>query len=195
MVPGIIMLLLALIPAMMTAVGVVREKEMGSIANFRSTPVTRLEFLLGKQGPYVAIALLSFLALLAMARFIFGVPVKGSMGTLFAGALLYLGAATGFGLLVSSFTRTQVAATFATAILTVTPAVNFSGFFVPVSSLSGAARVVGLLFPAAWFQPISVGVFAKGLGLADLWPDMLALAGFGAVFIALAALLLRKQEA
>lgn len=195
MVPGIIMLLLALIPAMMTAVGVVREKEMGSIANFRSTPVTRLEFLLGKQAPYMAIALVSFLALLAMARFIFGVPVKGSPGTLFAGALLYLGAATGFGLLVSSFTRTQVAATFATAILTVVPAVNFSGLFVPVSSLSGAARIAGLVFPAAWFQPISVGVFAKGLGLADLWPDMAALAGFAALFIALAALLLRKQEA
>jgi ribosome-dependent ATPase len=193
-VPGIIMLMLVLIPAMMTAVGVVREKETGSIANFRSTPVTRLEFLVGKQLPYVGIALFSFLTLVMQAVLLFAVPVKGSLATLGAGAALYVMATTAFGLVVSSFTKSQVAALFAAAILSITPAVNFSGLLVPVSSLSGGARILGLTFPAAWFQQISVGTFTKGLGFLSLWPNLLALWVFAVGFIAVAVLALRKQE-
>lgn len=194
-VPGVVMLMLILIPAMMTAVGVVREKESGSIANFRSTPVTKLEFLIGKQIPYAAIAFLSFVTLLAEARYLFDVPVKGSMPTLWAAAALYVCATTAFGLLVSSFTRTQVAAIFATAILSMIPSVNFSGLLVPVSSLSGGARVFGLTFPAAWFQQVSLGTFAKSLGFFDLWHNLVALGLFTAALVAAAALALRKQEA
>lgn len=193
--PGVIMLMLVLIPAMMTAVGVVREKETGSIANFRATPVTGLEFLLGKQMPYVAIALASFLLQMLIARLLFEVPVKGSLPVLALGTVLYVSSTTGFGLFMSSFTRTQIAAIFATAIVTMIPAINFSGLLVPVSSLTGNGRVVGLLFPAGWYQQISVGTFTKGLGLDALWPDLLALAAFVVVFVAAAAAVLRKQEA
>ena len=185
MVPGAIMILLMLIPAMMTAISVVREKETGSIANFRSTPITTLEFLLGKQLPYVAIALVSFLSLLLLAVFVFQVPVKGSIATLLTGVVIYVCASTGFGLLISSFTQTQIAATVGTAILTVVPAVNFSGLVTPVSTLTGGARIVGLFFPAGWFQQISVGTFTKGLGIAELWPYILVLAGFTFTFIAI----------
>ena len=188
------MILLMLVPAMMTAISVVREKETGAIANFRSTPITRLEFLLGKQAPYVAIALTSFLTLLLLALLVFQVPVKGSLATLLAGVAAYVCAATAFGLLVSSFTKTQVAATVGTAILTVVPAVDFSGLITPVSSLAGGARVIGLLFPAGWFQEISLGAFTKGLGFAELWPYVLVLIGFTFVFVAVAALALDKQE-
>jgi ribosome-dependent ATPase len=193
-VPGVIMLMLVLIPAMMTAVGVVREKETGSIANFRSTPVTQLEFLVGKQLPYVAIASISFVTLVLMALFLFGVPIKGSVPALVTGALLYVLATTGFGLLMSSFMRTQVAAIFGTAIVTLIPSVNFSGLLTPVSALSGGGRVLGLVFPAAWFQQISIGTFTKGLGFAGLWTNHLALAAFAVVFITMARLVLRKQE-
>ena len=194
-VPSVIMLMLVLIPAINTAVAVVREVETGSIANFRSSPVTSLEFLLGKQAPYVAIGLLSFVSLCVEARLLFGVPVKGSLTALTVGALLYVFAATGFGLVVSTFTRTQVAAVFATAIIAIIPAVNFSGLLVPVSSLTGAGRLLGLSFPASWFQLVSVGTFTKGLGFQDLWMDLLALAAFTIVFIAVASVALRKQEA
>ncbi len=193
-VPSVIMLMLVLIPSMMAAMGVVREKETGSIANFRSTPVTRLEFILGKQLPYVAIAMLSFLTLLAVAYGVFGVTVTGSMLALFVGAFLYVLASTGFGVLISTFTKTQVAATFAAAIISIIPAVNFSGLLVPVASLSGGGRLIGLGFPSAWFQQISVGSFTKGLGFADLWQNHLALAGFAVVFIAASVIALRKQE-
>ncbi|MCD8523658.1 MAG: ribosome-associated ATPase/putative transporter RbbA [Saccharospirillaceae bacterium] len=193
-VPGVVMLMLALIPAMMTALGIVREKETGSIANFRSTPVTRLEFLLGKQAPYVAIAFLSYITLLLMAVLLFQVPVRGSLLTLSSGALLYVWATTGFGMVISSFTRTQVAALFAAAVLSILPAVNFSGLLTPVSSLTGASQWLGLGFPSAWFQQISMGSFTKALTFSQLWHNHLALAGFVLLFTLLAWLGLKKQE-
>ncbi len=195
MAPSIVMLMLFLIPAIMSAIAVVREKETGSIANFRSTPITKFEFLFGKQLPYIAIAMVNFVLLVLLAITLFGVPIKGPFLTLALGTLLYVVATTGFGQLISSFTRTQVTAVFATAILSIVPAVNFSGLFMPVSSLSGGARLVGLSFPSAWYQPISVGVFAKALGMADLWFNMLVLAGFAIVFLVASQVLLSKQEA
>lgn len=194
-VPGVIMLMLMLVPAMLAAVGVVREKESGAIANFRATPVTAPEFLIGKQLPYIAVALTSFAMLVAAAWLVFGVPVLGSAPALALGGLLYVLASTGFGLLVSAFVRSQVAAIFATAILSIVPAVNFSGLLVPTASLTGAGRVIGLAFPASWFQQITIGTMSKGLGLDALWWNHAMLAGFALLFIALAALLLRKQEA
>jgi len=193
--PGILMLMLALIPAMLTAVGVVREKETGAIANFRATPVNQVEFLFGKQLPYAGIALLSFLTLMALILYVFAVPVRGSGLALCLGALLYVFGTTGFGILISSFTRSQVAAIFATAIITIIPAVNFSGLLVPVSSLEGPGRLLGLAFPASWFQQVSIGTITKGLGFAELWPDLLMLSVFAVGYLGIAVLALRKQEA
>jgi ribosome-dependent ATPase len=195
MVPSVFMLLLCLIPAIMSAIAVVREKETGSIANFRSTPITRFEYLIGKQLPYIAVSMASFFILLAMAIFLFHVPLKGPFLMLLVGTVLYVFATTGFGQLISSFVSTQVAAVFATAILSIVPAVNFSGIFAPVSSLSGGAKVIGLSFPSAWYQPITVGVFAKALGVAALWPNAVAILAIGLVYLGLSLLLLRKQEA
>ncbi len=194
MIPGVIMLILMAIPAMMTAIGVVREKETGSIANFRSTPITRLEFLLGKQLPYLVIALVNFLILLVMAILLFGVPVKGSSLALLVGVLLYVYSSTAFGLLVSCFTSSQVAAIFTAAVLSLVVCINFAGLLVPVASLSGAARAMGLGFPAGWFNQISLGTFTKGLAFDDLWFDMVMLCVFGLAFLAAATALLRKQE-
>jgi len=168
-VPGVMMLLLVLIPAMMTAVGVVREKEMGSITNMYATPVTGLEFLLGKQIPYVIVALASFVGLMALTRFLFEVPLKGSAPALVLGAFLYVVATTGFGLLISSFAKTQVAAIFAAGILTTIPATSFSGMISPPSALSGVGRVVGLCFPSRYFQQISLGTYTKQLGFPDIF--------------------------
>ncbi len=194
-VPSVIMLMLVLIPAITTALGIVKEKETGSIANFQSTPVTKLEFLLGKQLPYVGIAAISFVTLVLITLLLFGVPLRGSVPTLVVGSLAYILATTGFGLFVSAFVGSQVAAIFATAIIAIIPAVNFSGLMVPVSSLTGAGRLIGLAFPAAWYQPITVGVFAKGLGFADLWREILVLLVFAAAYIAASVLALRKRSA
>src|SRR3984893_2914683 len=195
MVPSVFMLMLCLIPAIMSAIAVVREKETGSIANFRSTPITKIEFLLGKQVPYVAVAMVNFVFLMLMAIFVFGVPLKGPFLTLLIGTIVYVIATTGFGQLISSFTRTQVAAVFATAILSIVPAVNFSGLFAPVSSLSGGAKILGLTFPSAWYQPITVGVFAKTLGMTELWRSIAAIAAIATAYFILSLAFLPKQEA
>jgi len=194
MVPGNIMLLLILIPSMLTALSVVREKELGSIANFYAAPATRSEFLFGKQLPYLAVALIQFATLVALAIFLFHVPLKGSFGTLVLGGILYVLATTGFGLLLSVFSSSQTAAIFAAAIIAILPAVQFSGMFVPVSSLSGGAWLAGKIFPSTYFQAISVGTFTKALGLASLWRNVVALAVIAIVYIALSVALLRKQE-
>ncbi len=194
MVPGVIVIMLILIPAIMATIGVVREKETGSIANFRSTPISKFEFLLGKQFPYVVVGMLTFTLLVIMAYVVFHVPVKGSFVALLLGALLYVFSTCGFGQLVSTFTRTQVAAVFATTVLSIIPVVNFSGLLVPVSTLTGMGRAIGLMFPAAWFQPISVGTFTKGLSYSDLWFNSFMLAVFAVGFFVASLLFLRKQE-
>jgi ribosome-dependent ATPase len=194
MVPNVMVIILILIPAIMATIAVVREKETGSIANFRSTPISKFEFLVGKEFPYVIVGMLTFAVLLLMAFVVFQVPVKGSFGALALGALLYVFSTCGFGQLVSTFTRTQVAAVFATTILAIIPTVNFSGLLVPVSSLTGQGRLMGLMFPAAWFQPISVGTFTKGLSYSDLWFNALVLTLFGIGYLTAAHLMLRKQE-
>ncbi|WP_420343127.1 ribosome-associated ATPase/putative transporter RbbA [Paenirhodobacter sp.] len=195
MVPSVIMLILVLVPAIMAAVGVVREKETGTIANFRATPITRVEFLVGKQLPYILIAFVEFWILFGLGLTLFGVPFTGSLAALAGVTLLYVTATTGIGQLMSSFTRTQVAAVFATAVLNVIPTVNFAGLIVPVSSLNAGGRLVGQAFPGAWYQPVVSGTFVKGFHWPDVAGHALVLAGFALVYLVLAALLLRKQEA
>lgn len=193
MVPAVIPLLLTFIPAMLTALGVVREKELGTIANFYVTPVSRLEFVLGKQLPYVALGMLNFLLLTVMAVTLFAVPLKGSFWALGLGALLYVIATTGLGLLMSTFMRSQVAAIFSVSVATMLPAIQFGGLINPVSSLQGAAAVIGHVYPTSHFLTISRGVFAKSLQLADLWSSLWPLLLTGPVLAALCTLLLRKQ--
>lgn len=194
MVPAIIPLLLMMIPAMLTALAVVREKELGSILNFYVTPVTRSEFLIGKQLPYIVLAFLNFLLLTALAVTAFGVPLKGSFPSLCVAALLYAVIATGFGLLASSFTRTQISALFVTLIGTVLPSVQFAGLLNPVSSLEGIGALIGNIYPASHFLVISRGVFGKALGIADLAASYWALVAAIPVIMLLALLSLRKQE-
>jgi len=194
MVPSTIAMMLALFPAILMALAVVREKELGSITNLYVTPVTRLEFLIGKQLPYVAVALINFVIMLLMALFLFGVPLKGSLLALVAGTVIYVFTTTSYGMFISTFCKTQIAALFGTAILTTLPATEFSGMRVPVSSLSGSAQIMGLCFPMTYFQPISVGTFTKGLGLADLGTSMLALSLFIPILTLASLFSLRKQE-
>ena len=192
--PGVLMLALSLFPAMMAAVGVVREREIGSIANFYASPASRLQFLLGKQLPYLAAAMLSFLILYLMMRYWFGVPLNGSAAALLSGTLLMCATTTATGLLVSCFTRSQVAAIFITAVGTVMPAMSFSGFLVPVSSLQGGAYIMGKILPSAWYANLTTGTFVKGLGYPDLVREHLILGSYYLLLLALATANLKKQE-
>lgn len=194
MMPATIPILLLMIPAMLSALSVVREKELGSIINFSVTPVTKLEFLLGKQLPYIVLAFINFLMLTFMAVFVFGVPLKGSFITLALGAFLYVICATALGLVVSSFMRSQIAALFGTALLTLLPAVQFSGMVDPVSSLEGPGAIIGSIYPTTHFLTIVRGTFSKGLGFTDLYASFTPLLLAVPLLIGLGTILLRKQE-
>ncbi len=194
MVPAMIPILLIFIPSILMALGVVREKELGSITNLYASPVTRLEFLLGKQLPYILLSMISFIGLVLLSVTFFKVPLKGSFLLLTLATLLYVTATTGLGLCISAFTQTQVAALAGTAILTLLPAINFAGLTQPVSSLEGLAALVGNGYPTTWYLTISRGIFTKSLGLDELWPHLLVLAACIPLLTLLSLALLKQQE-
>ena len=192
--PGVMMLVLMMIPAMMSAVGVVREREIGSIANFYASPAAVAQYLIGKQLPYIAVGMVNFAAMMLMIIYLFGVPLKGSFTGLAVGTLLMVSASTALGLLISCFVRSQLAAIFATAIITMIPAQTYSGFLYPLSTMEGGALVIGKTFPSSWYYTVSVGSFTKGLHTADLLHEYAAIAAFAATSLILACVLLKKQE-
>jgi len=194
MVPAVVPMLLLLLPAMLTALGIVREKELGSIINLYVTPVTRTEFMLGKQLPYIGLAMLNFILMCLMAVFLFGVPVTGSFLTLLASAFIFVIIATGMGLLASTVTSSQIAAMFFTMIGTIIPATQFAGLIDPVTSLEGPGQLIGEIYPATYMFAISRGVFAKALFLKDLYGLIIPLIAAVPVILGAAIMLLRKQE-
>lgn len=193
-VPAVIPLLLMMLPAMLSALSVVREKELGSITNLYVTPVTRSEFLIGKQIPYVGLAMVNYLAMCLLAVTAFGVPITGSFLVLTAATLIYVVCSTGMGLLFSALTRSQIAALFLTMIGTLLPAVQYSGLLNPVSALEGPGRIIGEIYPSSHMFVISRGVFSKALGLAELYPYFWPLIIAVPVILGLAILMLKKQE-
>ena len=193
MVPGVIPILLLMLPAMLAALSIVREKELGSIINFYVTPVTRFEFLLGKQLPYVVLAAFNVVLLTAFAIFVFRVPFTGSFLVFGTAALLYVIVTTSMGLVISTFINSQIAAIFGTALITMIPAVQYSGMIDPVSSLQGFGAVIGNVFPTTYFVTISRGSFSKALGFADLGPSFVPLLIAIPVLLGLGAAFLKKQ--
>lgn len=194
MVPVVMPLLLLMLPAMLTALAVVREKERGSIINLYVTPVTRTEFLLGKQIPYVALAMVNYVVMMAMSVFLFDVPPTGNVLALTVGVLIFSVIATGMGLLASAITKSQIAALFLAIVGTMIPAVTYGGMIDPVSSLEGSGPLIGSIYPASHMFTIARGVFNKALGFSDLassfWPLLVA----APVIVGLAIAFLRKQE-
>lgn len=194
MVPAVMPLLLLMIPAMLSALSIVREKELGSIINLYVTPMSRIEFMIGKQIPYVVLAMFSFFILILMSITIFGVPIKGSFFTLCLAMLAYSIVSTSYGLLASSVTRSQVAVLFLTVIATLVPAVQFAGLINPVTSLEGIGRIIGDYFPTTYMLMISRGVFNKALGFPDLYHFINILLLMIPIILGSSILLLKKQD-
>jgi ribosome-dependent ATPase len=194
MVPATISLLLMFIPAMLSALSVVREKEMGSIVNFYVTPTTRLEFLLGKQLPYIVLAMLNFVTMVLLAITVMDVPLKGSFVALATASLLYVAAGTAYGLLISTFVRSQIAAIFGAAIMTFLPCSEFSGVLDPISSLEGFGALVGRVFPTTYYLIIARGTFSKALSFHTLGLQFIPLLLAVPVLLGVTVALLPKQE-
>jgi len=191
--PKLLMVIMMISPPFLTALGIVREKESGSIFNIYASTVRRSEFLVGKLLPYVAISALNVGVLWALACGLFGAPFKGDPLFFALASLLYVGCTTGIGLLVSVAVRTQVAAMIGTAILTVVPAVLYSGVLIPVSSLSSFASGIAHLLPGMYYADIAMGSFLKGVGWSALWPDVLALAVYAVLLFGAGYALFHKR--
>jgi ABC-type multidrug transport system permease subunit len=192
-VPGLLVLILMLFPAILGALLVVREKESGTIFNFYASPVRRIEIILGKLLPYLAVALLDYLLIFVLSLLVFRVRFVGSVIVLSLGALLYSVCTIGIGLLISILTRSQLAAMLVTFLATVTPAFNYSGFITPVGAMDRLGQWIAQLIPATHFMTVVRGSYLKGLGLAFYWPHLTALAVYTAVVYGLCWAFLRKR--
>ncbi len=193
MVPALIMFTMMFSSPLLTALGVVREKETGSIYNIYTSTVSRAEFLAGKLFPYFAISMINVAVLWMMAVWLFHVPFKGSFLLFFVASLLFVLCSTGIGLLISLLVRTQIAALIITLIVGMVPTFLFSGLMVPVSSLNPGARMQAHLFPAMYYTNVARGSFLKGSDLGTMWTDVLALAGFVVVLWVIAYRLFTKR--
>jgi len=183
--PKLIMLIMIFMPPLMTSVGIVREKETGSIYNIYSSTVSRGEFLIGKLAPYVAISSANIVVLWLLAVQYYGAPFKGNPFVFVVASVLFAICTTGIGLLLSVLLRTQLAAIVVTTVTTMIPALDYSGFLMPIEALDRGGGVVARLLPAMYYTNIVVGTFLKGGGWDALMGDVLILAGYAiALFIA-----------
>lgn len=194
LVPGLLVIILLMNPAVLTALAIAREKEFGTIYNIYSTPVRKWEFLVGKIIPYLVISAINLFVIVVTIRVLFQIPMKGHLLSLIPGALLYVLINVSFGLLVSSVTRTMVSAQIVTVIVTVIPAFLYSGLLIPVANLEGAARIMAHLYPSMHFMKIVHGVYLKDLGLGSLLPHMVILALYFIVLFSAGILVFRKRE-
>jgi len=190
---ALVMFILMVSPPFLTALGVVREKENGSIYNIYTSTVTRGEFLIGKLLPYIGISVINVFILWLMATALFGAPFKGDPVFFLLASIVYVVCTTGIGLLVSLLVQTQVAAMIMTAIITVVPSVLYSGLLIPVSSLEAAAQIEAHLFPAMYYTNIVLGSFIKGVGMEILWGNVLMLVIYAAALWLLSFSLFRKR--
>jgi ABC-2 type transport system permease protein len=192
-VPGLLVLILMLFPALLGALLIVREKESGTIFNLYASPTGRLEIIFGKLLPYLAVAMLDYFMIFAVSRWIFEVRFTGSFFVLTAGAVLYSVCTIGIGLLISILTRSQLAAMFTTFLVTMTTAFNYSGFVTPVASMDAVGQFIAQLIPATHFMTVVRGSYLKGFGFGYYWPQLGALAVYTLVVYIAAWLFLRKR--
>jgi ABC-2 type transport system permease protein len=192
-VPGLFAVILMAFPPLLTALAVVRERERGSIQQIYTSPIRIWPFFVGKLLPYAVIAFVDMLILLGAARLWFRIAVRGSVSLLLALALLYVFATVGIGLVVSTWTRSQVVALLLAIVLTLMPALLFSGFLFPIAGMPPVFQVYTYLFPARYFMEVSRGIVLKGLGIADLWHHAVLLLVYTLGLFGLAALRFRKK--
>lgn len=191
--PKLIMLVLIASSPFFTALGVVREKETGSIYNIYVSTVSRAEFLLGKLSPYIVVSSVNALVLFFLATVVFGAPFKGNFFVFFVSTLIYVICTTGMGLLASVFVKTQTAAMLVTAVTTLIPSVLYSGVLIPIPSLTHSAQVFAHFLPAMYYTNIVMACFMKGVGFAYFWKDLVILAVYAAMLMTLGYLFFHKR--
>jgi ABC-2 type transport system permease protein len=183
-VPGLMAFVLTIICALMTAISLTREKETGTMEALLVSPLRPWEIIAGKVAPYLAVGFASLLLVLVEARFVFAVPVRGSVLLLLTEGLLYVLVSLAFGILISARTSSQRLAMMGVFLTTLLPNVLLSGFIFPVESMPALLRWISFIFPGRWFVVIARGIMLKGIGLEYLWRETLYIAVLGTVLLA-----------
>ncbi|HWZ28578.1 MAG TPA: ABC transporter permease [Gemmatimonadales bacterium] len=184
-VPGLVGVILTLTLVLVTAMAIVRERERGTLEQLIVTPITRTELMIGKIAPYVAVGLIQMTTVLFLGRWVFDVPLTGSLLLLYGVTLIFIVASLAFGLLISTLVKTQTQAIQASFFF-VMPNILLSGFMFPRAAMPQVAQWIGLALPLTYFLKILRGILLKGVGIEGIWREVVALAGFGALLITLA---------
>ena len=182
-VPGLLAFVLTLISALMTAISIAREKETGTLEVLLVSPLRPLEIVVGKVVPYLVLAFVNALTTIAVARLVFGVPLRGSLTLLLAASFVYVLVSLALGVLISSRAPNQRAAMMGALLGLLLPTLALSGFVFPIASMPAWLQPFTHLVPATWFILLARGVMLKGVGLAVLWKEVLVLCGMAVVFL------------
>jgi ABC-2 type transport system permease protein len=193
MVPGVLALVLMIVTTTLTAIALVKEKEIGTLEQLMVTPIRPFELILGKLIPFVVIGFLDVVVALAVARFWFGVPLLGSLGLLFALSGLFILTTLGAGLIISTISRSQQQAMLIAQFFFFMPFLFLGGFAFPISNMPKAIQVVTYIIPIRYYLEIVRAIFLKGSGLRELWPQALALVAIGSATLTMSVLRFRKQ--
>jgi ABC-2 type transport system permease protein len=195
MIPGILALLLLVVTTNLSSMSIVREKELGTLEQLNVTPIARWELIVGKMLPYAFIGIIDVLMVVLVALLWFEVPLRGSFLLLFVMCAVYLMTTLGLGLFVSTISATQQQAMMTASFFFLIPMVFLSGFVFPIENMPAVIQPVTYLIPLRYFLVILRGIFLKGVGLEVLWPDALALFGWGVAILVLATLRSSKRLA
>ncbi|HYU80706.1 MAG TPA: ABC transporter permease [Vicinamibacterales bacterium] len=193
MIPGIVALLLLVITTNLSAMAIVREKELGTLEQLNVTPLARWELIVGKLVPYAAVGMVDVVLVVVVAIFWFEVPMRGSLALLFAMCGVYLFSTLGLGLFISTISSTQQQAMMTTTFFFLMPMIYLSGFIFPIENMPGWIQPVTYLIPLRYFLVILRGIFLKGVGLETFWPQALSLLIWGIVVLSLATLRSSKR--
>jgi ABC-2 type transport system permease protein len=193
MIPGIVALLLLVTTTNLSAMAIVREKELGTLEQLNVTPLQRWELMIGKLLPYGFIGIVNVILVLIVAIGWFEVPMRGSIPLLFAMSLIYLLCTLGLGLFISTISSTQQQAMMTTVFFFLMPMIYLSGFIFPIENMPAWIQPVTYLIPLRYFLVILRGLFLKGVGLETFWPQAVALFGWGVAILLLATLRSSKR--
>ncbi len=185
-VPGLVAFILLLISALLTSIAITREKETGTLEQILVSPVYPVEIVIGKVLPYISLGFFNGTIIVLFAKFLFKVPINGSIILMSAFALLYIFVAMSFGLMISASVQTQRTAMFTVIMSTVLPTIMLSGFIFPIVSMPLPLRIISKLIPATYFLIIIRGIMLKGTGVMVLWKQAAALSAIGLFMISIA---------
>ena len=194
LVPALIAIVLLVNPSVLTAISIAREKEFGTIYNIYSTPIKKIEFLTGKLIPYGIISMVNFFVIVTTIKFLFHIPMKGSILDLLPAAVVYVMINVSIGLVISSLTRTVVSAQIITLIITIIPAFLYSGLLIPVANLGTEGKVMAHLYPTMYFLKVIHGVYLKRLSITEMLPELGVLIGYFVIMFSLSIGVFKKSE-